>query len=92
VVDAGADAAGKDETAIGIVIAEQQSAEKRPRAAADHHEFLTVQAFDLEPQPAVAKRVGRMGTFRHDALERHRARLLMKFPAAADLVITVVQG
>ena len=57
---------------MGIVIAEHQSAEKRPRAfgigPADHHEFLAVQAFDLEPQPAVAKRVGRIGTFRHDAL------------------------
>ena len=53
-VDAGADPAGVSEPSVRIVIAEQQRAETRPRALgigpADHHEFLAVEAFDLEPQ------------------------------------------
>jgi hypothetical protein len=31
------------------------------RGPADHHKFLAVQAFDLDPQAAVAGRVGRIG-------------------------------
>jgi hypothetical protein len=41
---------------------------------------------------AIAGRVRCIGAFRDDALERHRARLLMKFPAASDLMIAVLQG
>jgi len=40
----------------------------------------------------VAARVGRIGTLRDDAFERHCARLLMKFSAADDLVIAIVWG
>ena len=69
---------------------------KRPHAfrigPADHYEFLAVQAVDLEPQAAVAGRVSCIGALRDDALERQRAGLFMKFPAANDLVISVVQG
>jgi hypothetical protein len=60
----------------------EQRAEPRPRASgigpADNHEFLAVQAFDLEPQAAVAGRVGRIGAFRDDPFERLRAGLLME--------------
>ena len=95
-IDAGADAAGKDKTAVGIVMAKQQGAELGARAfgigPADHNKFLAVQAFDLQPQAAIAGRIRSIGAFRDDALERHRARLLMKLPPAADLVIAVVQG
>jgi hypothetical protein len=66
-VDPGADAAGVNQFSAGIVIAEQQRAEERPRAfwirPADRREFLAVQAFDLEPEAAVAGCVGRVGRF-----------------------------
>ena len=54
--DARPGAAGIDQPAIGIVIAEQQRPEKGPGALgigpADDHELLAVQAFYLEPQAA----------------------------------------
>ena len=86
----------KDQTAVRIVKAQQQGAEKWPRAfgigPADHHEFLAMQAFDFDPQAAVAGRVGRIGAFRDDALERHRAGVLVKLAAAPDLMVAVLQG
>jgi hypothetical protein len=51
-----------------------------------------MQAFDLDPQAAVAGRVSRIGAFRDDALETHPAGFLVKFAAVPDLVIAVVQG
>jgi hypothetical protein len=38
---------------------------------ADHHKFLRVQAFDLEPQAAVGGCIRRIGAFRDDPLEGH---------------------
>ena len=61
------------------------------RGPADHHEFLAVQAFHLEPQAAIAGRVRRIGVFRDDPLERHRAGFLMERAAMADLMIAVMQ-
>src|SRR5271169_943981 len=48
------------------------------RGPADHHESLAVEAFDLEPQAAIAGRVRDIGAFRDDAFERHCAGLLME--------------
>jgi hypothetical protein len=57
-VDAGAGAAGIDQPSVGIVVGEQQGAERWPGAfgigPADDDKFLAVQTFDLEPQAAVA--------------------------------------
>jgi hypothetical protein len=61
VANAGAGAAGIDQPAIGIVVAEQQSPEPGPGAfgigPADHHELLAVHALDLDPQTAIFGRV-----------------------------------
>jgi hypothetical protein len=66
---------------------------REPRVGpADHHEFLAVQTFDVAPQAAVAGGVGDIGALADDALERHRGGLLMKFRAAPDLMIAVLQG
>ena len=51
----------------------------------------SVAVFDLDPQTAVAGRVGCIGALRDDALEGHRAGLLMKRPAMADLVIAILE-
>ena len=57
-IDAAAHTAGVHEAAVGIVIGEQQGAEQRAPAfrvgPADDQEFLAIQAFDLEPQAAIA--------------------------------------
>jgi len=94
-LDPSPDPAGVDEAPVRIVVGEQQSAKVRSRALgvrpSDHHEFLTVQAFDLDPQPAVAGRVGRIGAFRDDALELQLARLLMEGRAPAAVIIAVMQ-
>src|ERR1700730_7922544 len=83
-LDAGADAAGIDQPAVAIVVGEQQSAEPWPGAfgigPADEDKFLAVQAFDLNPQAAVAGRIRRIGALRYDALERHGAGSLMTRP------------
>ena len=50
-----------------------------------------MQAFDLDPQPAVAGRVRRIGALRDDALERQLAGLLMERRAPAVVLIAVMQ-
>ena len=94
--DAGAGAAGVNEPPIGIVIGEQQGPEKGPRAfrigPADHHELLAVQAFDFQPQAAVAGCVGRIGLLRDDPFELQTAGLLIEGTPASDLVIAELQG
>jgi hypothetical protein len=81
-LDAGAGAAGIDQPAVRIVVGEQQRAEPRPPpfriGPADHQKFLAVEAFDLEPQAAIARRVGGIGAFRDDAPELQFAGLLME--------------
>jgi len=58
---------------VRIVVGEQQRAEPRPRpfgiGPADHHEFLALQAFDVDPEAAIAGCVGRIGALGDDALE-----------------------
>jgi hypothetical protein len=93
--DAGAGAAGIDQPSVRIVVGEQQRAEPRSPplrvGPADHDEFLALEAFDLEPQAAVAGRVCRIGAFRDDALELEFAGLLVEGRALAAVVIAVVQ-
>jgi len=66
-VDARADPAGVNQPAIRIVVGEQQRSEPGPRTdrigPTDHHEFLAVQAFDLEPQTAIAGGIGASARF-----------------------------
>jgi hypothetical protein len=62
------------------------------RGPADHDKFLAVKAFDLEPQAAVAGRVGGIGAFRDDALELQLAGLLMEGRTLSAVVIAVMQG
>ena len=59
---------------------------------ADHDKFLAVEAFDLEPQPAIAGDIGRIAAFRDDAFDFRGAGLSVKSRAEADLVIAVLQG
>lgn len=58
VIDAGAGAPGIDQPAAGIVIGEQQGAEPGLPlfgiGPADNDKFLSVEAFDLAPQAAIA--------------------------------------
>ena len=67
-VDAGADPTGVSQPVIRIVVGEQQRLEPGPRAfrigPTDHDEFLVVQTFDLEPQTAIPRGVGRIGPLR----------------------------
>src|SRR4051794_36689333 len=58
---------------------------------ADHDEFLAVEALGLDPEPAVAGHVGRIGAFRDDAFEPERAGLCIKLRAPARLMIAVLQ-
>jgi hypothetical protein len=55
------------------VIAEEQGAEKRSRALgigpADDDEFLAVEAFDLEPQAAIAGGISGIGAFGNDPFD-----------------------
>ena len=51
-----------------------------------------MQAFYLEPKPAVAGRLGGIGAFRVDALELQFAGLLMERWAPAAVVIAAMQG
>ena len=95
-IDAGADAAGIDQAPAGIVVGEQQGAEKGARAfwigPADDDKFLAMKAFDLTPQAAIPRRVGRIGALRDDALERYRTGLLMERAPVSDPMIAVMQG
>src|ERR1700726_2865478 len=61
------------------------------RGPADHDKFLAVEAFDLEPQSAIAGRVRGIGAFRDDALERQFAGLFMERRALATVIIAVMQ-
>jgi hypothetical protein len=92
-IDAGADVAGIDQPSVGIVVGEQQRAEPRPPSfgigPADDDKFLAVEAFDLEPQAAIAGRVGGIGSFRDDALELQLARLLVERQALAAVIVAV---
>ena len=54
---------------------------------ADDDKFHAVQAFDLDPQAAVAGGIWRIGAFGDDPLERHGAGLLMECAAVPDLMI-----
>jgi uncharacterized protein YbaA (DUF1428 family) len=91
-VDAGAGAAGIDQPAARIIVGEQQRAEIRPPAfgigPAHHHKFLAVQASDLEPQAAVAGRVGGIGAFRDNAFKLQLAGLRMERRAPAAVIVT----
>jgi len=95
VVHAGADAAGVDQPAIGVVIGEQERAEMRPPplgiGPADDDKFITVQAFDLAPQAAIARRVDGIDAFGDDPLDRHFAGMFVKGRAPPDVVIAVVE-
>ena len=51
-----------------------------------------MQAFDLDPQAAIAGRISRIVTFGDDALERHGAGLFMGRAAMPDLLIAILQG
>jgi hypothetical protein len=51
-----------------------------------------VQAFDLDPQAAIAGRVSRIGAFGDDAFEPYGAGFLMECAAVSDLVIALMQG
>jgi hypothetical protein len=51
-----------------------------------------VQAFDFEPQSAIAGRIGGIGGFRDDALELQFTGLLVERRALSAVVIAVVQG
>ena len=77
VVEAGADAAGVDETAVAVVHAEEQRAKLGARTlrvgiAADH-ELLPGHALHLEPRRSPAGRVGRVPPLGDDALEAQPA-------------------
>src|SRR4030095_5389825 len=69
---AGACTAGVVQSAVVRVVAEQQGADVRPAALwigpADDHELLAVEALRLDPDPAVARRVGSIGLLRDGAL------------------------
>ena len=59
---------------------------------ADHDEFLAVQAFDLEPQAAVDGRVGGIGAFGDDPLDRQCVSPFMESRALTAMIIVVMQG
>jgi len=66
------DAPSIDQTAIRIVVSEQQCTEPGPGAfgigPANNDKLLAVQAFDFEPQTAIAGRIGRISPLRDDPL------------------------
>jgi hypothetical protein len=47
--------------------------------------------FDLDPQAAVAGRIGRVGALADDAFQRHGASLFEEGATVADLMIAVPQ-
>jgi hypothetical protein len=74
VVDAGSNAPGIHQPAARVVVGEQQRTDPGPGAfgirPADYHDLLAVQTFDLEPQAAIARGIGR--TLSRDPLPRAR--------------------
>src|SRR5262249_30704669 len=91
----GADAAGIDQPAIRIIVAEQQRPEPGPGAfgigPADHHELLAVQAFDFEPQAPITGSVWRIDPLRDDPFDFQPAGMIVEGLPAPDLVIAVMQ-
>ena len=61
----------------GTTVARSAAAGQK-RARAIGYKFRAVEAFDLAPQAAVARRIGRLDAFRDDALDMHRAGFLVK--------------
>jgi len=59
--DTGAGAAGIEKASVGIIVGEQQGAKIGPASfgigPADHQKLLAVEALDLEPDAAIARRV-----------------------------------
>jgi hypothetical protein len=53
---------------------------------------LSVEAFDLAPQAAVAGRIRRIDAFRNDALDMHRAGFLVESWALPDDMVAVMQA
>src|SRR5215212_7987920 len=58
---------------------------------ADHDELLTVQAFDLSPEAAVAGLVGAVQPFRDDALDPELAGIAMKALSTHNMMFAVLQ-
>jgi hypothetical protein len=75
------------------VIGEQQRPEPVPGTfrigPADHHELFAVQAFNLEPQAAIAGRVARVGPLRDNPFQLQGARMLVETPATPGLIVAV---
>src|SRR5207302_4818656 len=94
--DASAGAAGIDQPAIGIVVAEEQRPEPGPGpfgiGPADHHELLAIEAFHFKPQTAITGGVGRVDPLRDGPFDLQRASMIVEGTPAPDLVIAVVQG
>jgi hypothetical protein len=94
-LDAGADAPGIDQPSMRIVTGEEQRAEIRPCAfrigPAHYHEFLALEALDLDPQTAIAGHLNRIGALRDNALKAHGAGFVVELPPVPDLVIAVLQ-
>ena len=90
-MNSGSNATRINKPPVWIVISQEQGPEPWASAfgigPAAHHEFLAVQAFGLAPQVAIAGRVGCIGAFGDDALERHCAGLFKECTAAPKLVI-----
>jgi hypothetical protein len=70
VLDSGPDATGINEPADRVVIRQQERSEPGTRALgigpANHHELLAVLTLDLEPQAAMAGRIGSIGALGDD--------------------------
>src|SRR5215217_7844714 len=58
---------------------------------ADHDELLTVQAFDLSPEAAVAGLVGAVQPFRDDALDPELAGIAIKALSTHNMMFAVLQ-
>jgi hypothetical protein len=90
------DPAGVYEPAVGVVVPEQERADKRAAALgvgpADDHKFLPVEAFGLEPQPALSRAVTGIEPLRHDALEPESAGMPTERRPLPDLVVAVPDG
>jgi hypothetical protein len=84
-----------NEPAVRVEIREQERSEPGTPALgispANHYELLPVLAFDLDPQPAIAGRIGHFSTLRDDALQRHFADLRVELRTTNDLVIAVLE-
>jgi hypothetical protein len=93
--DASANPAGVSEPPVGVVIGEQQISQPGTGAfgigPADHHELLAVEAFDLEPQTAISRCIGRIGLLRDDPFQLQAAGTLIEIAAAPGLIVAVLK-